>query len=49
MNNEVEAPLVRVVLIEDEKQIRRFVRMALEAEGCQVSEPGVGYRFAPEE
>ena len=49
MNNEVEAPLVRVVLIEDEKQIRRFVRMALEAEGCQVSEAGVGYRFAPEE
>lgn len=28
----------RVVLIEDEKQIRRFVRLALEAEGCEVRE-----------
>lgn len=28
----------KVLLIEDEKQIRRFVRVALEAEGCQVSE-----------
>lgn len=27
-----------IVLIEDEPQIRRFVRMALEAEGCQVYE-----------
>jgi two-component system KDP operon response regulator KdpE len=29
-----------VVLIEDEKQIRRFVRQALEAEGLQVHEAG---------
>ena len=28
----------KVLVIEDEKQIRRFVRVALEAEGCQVSE-----------
>lgn len=27
-----------VLVIEDEKQIRRFVRVALEAEGCRVSE-----------
>ena len=27
-----------VLLIEDEKQIRRFVRVAIEEEGCQVSE-----------
>jgi two-component system KDP operon response regulator KdpE len=27
-----------VSLIEDEKQIRRFVRAAVEREGCQVSE-----------
>ncbi len=27
-----------VILVEDEKQIRRFVRMALEAESCQVFE-----------
>jgi two-component system KDP operon response regulator KdpE len=32
-----EAP-PRVVVIEDEKQIRRFVRAALEDEGCQVFE-----------
>ena len=38
MNTKSESPLVRVVLIEDEKQIRRFVRMALEAEHCQVHE-----------
>ncbi|MCX7174536.1 MAG: two-component system response regulator KdpE [Proteobacteria bacterium] len=30
----------RVVVIEDEKQIRRFVRTALEGEGCQVYEAG---------
>ncbi|MFA6310023.1 MAG: two-component system response regulator KdpE [Sterolibacterium sp.] len=30
----------RVVVIEDEKQIRRFVRTALENEGCQVYEAG---------
>ncbi len=28
----------KVLLIEDEKQIRRFVRLAVEEEGCQVSE-----------
>jgi len=28
----------KVLVIEDEKQIRRFVRAALEEEGCQVSE-----------
>ncbi len=28
----------KVLLIEDEKQIRRFVRAAVEEEGCQVSE-----------
>ena len=32
------SPPVKVVLIEDEKQIRRFVTMALEAEHCQVNE-----------
>ncbi len=31
-------PPVRIVLIEDEKQIRRFVTLALEAEGWQVFE-----------
>lgn len=30
----------KVVVIEDESQIRRFIRTALEAEGCQVSEAG---------
>jgi Response regulators consisting of a CheY-like receiver domain and a winged-helix DNA-binding domain len=33
-----------VVLIEDEKQIRRFVRVALESEGCQVIEAITGER-----
>lgn len=28
----------KVLIVEDEKQIRRFVRVALEAEGCQVAE-----------
>lgn len=28
----------KVLIIEDEKQIRRFVRMAVEEEGCQVAE-----------
>ncbi len=28
----------RVLIVEDEKQIRRFVRAAVEEEGCQVSE-----------
>jgi two-component system KDP operon response regulator KdpE len=33
-----------VVVIEDEPQIRRFVRTALEAEGCHVVEAGTGER-----
>lgn len=33
---------IRVVLIEDEKQIRRFLRMTLEAEGIAVSEAETG-------
>ena len=38
MNVATSRPPVKVVLIEDEKQIRRFVTMALEAEHCQVHE-----------
>ena len=38
MNSVDEAPSMRVVLIEDEKQIRRFVGMALAAERWQVFE-----------
>jgi len=30
----------KVLLIEDERQIRRFIRVALEEEGCQVIEAG---------
>ncbi|MCH2222369.1 MAG: response regulator, partial [Dechloromonas sp.] len=30
----------KVLIIEDEKQIRRFVRVAVEEEGCQVTEAG---------
>ena len=33
-----------VVVIEDEPQIRRFVRTALETEGCHVAEAGTGER-----
>ncbi len=33
-----------VVVVEDEPQIRRFVRTALEAEGCHVVEAGEGER-----
>lgn len=33
---------IRVVVIEDEKQIRRFLRMTLEAEGISVSEAETG-------
>ena len=33
-----------VVVIEDEPQIRRFVRTALEAEGCHVADAGTGER-----
>ncbi len=35
---------VTVVVIEDEPQIRRFVRTALENEGCHVAEAGTGER-----
>jgi len=34
----MSATAPKVLLIEDEKQIRRFVRAALEDEGCQVIE-----------
>ncbi|RIX45058.1 MAG: two-component system response regulator KdpE [Rhodocyclales bacterium GT-UBC] len=34
----MSAPAPKVLLIEDEKQIRRFVRLAVEEEGCQVVE-----------
>ena len=30
--------LAKVLIVEDEKQIRRFVRVAVEEEGCQVAE-----------
>lgn len=33
-------PVPRVLLVEDEAQIRRFVRLALEEEGCAVLEAG---------
>lgn len=35
-------PAPVVVLVEDEKQIRRFVRAALESEGCRVHEAETG-------
>ena len=31
-----------IIIVEDEKQIRRFVRSALEAEGCRVFEAETG-------
>ncbi|MER2539710.1 MAG: response regulator, partial [Azonexus sp.] len=34
----MSAPGPKVLLIEDEKQIRRFVRVAVEEEGCHVVE-----------
>lgn len=34
----MNSPAPKVLLIEDEKQIRRFVRLAVEEEGCQVVE-----------
>ncbi|MBS4098066.1 MAG: two-component system response regulator KdpE [Sulfuricella sp.] len=37
--NEIPA---KIILVEDEKQIRRFVRAALEEEGCQVFEAESG-------
>ncbi len=36
----MSAPSPKILLVEDERQIRRFVRAALEAEGCQVVESG---------
>ena len=36
--------LYNVIVIEDEIQIRRFVRTALEAENCAVTEAGSGER-----
>ena len=41
---ELRAASRTVVVIEDEPQIRRFVRTALEAEGCHVVEAGEGER-----
>lgn len=38
----MKAPEGHIVLIEDEKQIRRFLRMTLEAEGIQVTEAETG-------
>jgi two-component system KDP operon response regulator KdpE len=38
----VSEPAPVVVLVEDEKQIRRFVRTALESEGCKVHEAQTG-------
>ena len=35
-------PAIHIVLIEDEKQIRRFLRMTLEAEGLRVHEAETG-------
>ncbi|MCX7169369.1 MAG: response regulator, partial [Proteobacteria bacterium] len=32
------APVPIVIVVEDEPKIRRFVRMSLESEGCQVHE-----------
>lgn len=34
----MNAPLAKVLVIEDEKPIRRFIRAALEEEGCAVTE-----------
>jgi two-component system KDP operon response regulator KdpE len=36
----VSEPATKVLIVEDEKQIRRFVRTALEEEGCRVFEAG---------
>jgi two-component system, OmpR family, KDP operon response regulator KdpE len=38
----MSAPLMQIVLIEDDKQIRRFLRMTLEAEGLAVTEAETG-------
>ncbi len=39
-----QAPAANVLVIEDERQIRRFVRTALEAEHCHVAEADNGRR-----
>jgi two-component system KDP operon response regulator KdpE len=44
MMDDPHAPATAVVVIEDEPQIRRFVRMALETEGCHVVEATTGER-----
>jgi two-component system, OmpR family, KDP operon response regulator KdpE len=44
MHPEPRPPNPSVVIIEDEPQIRRFVRMALESEGCAVAEADTGQR-----
>jgi len=38
----VPDPLPCVVVVEDDRQIRRFVRATLEAEGCKVFEAETG-------
>jgi two-component system KDP operon response regulator KdpE len=42
--DESQGPLPRILIVEDEPQIRRFVRAALEAEHCQVTEADSGSR-----
>ena len=42
--DERRGPAPSVVIVEDEPQIRRFVRMALESEGCRVAEAETGER-----
>jgi two-component system KDP operon response regulator KdpE len=42
--DERKGPPPAVVIVEDEPQIRRFVRMALESEGCSVVEAATGER-----
>ncbi len=44
MNVDSQSPPVKIVLIEDEKQIRRFVTMSLEAEHCHVHEADTAKR-----
>ena len=42
MNAPIDGPAPNVVIIEDEMQIRRFVRTALEADNCNVAEAETG-------
>jgi two-component system, OmpR family, KDP operon response regulator KdpE len=44
VHTEPRPPNPSVVIIEDEPQIRRFVRTALESEGCAVAEADTGQR-----